>query len=184
MPARPVFVYSNSSNPRPIHLHLSTGGKAVMRQTLTNIALIVLMFNLVACSTNTKETNTAVGAGTGAVAGGLVGTLATGAGRGWVIAAGAVVGALIGGTVGHSMDSTDNVNMNTALDKNEINQPANWTNNKTGMWYKIVPTSGFVTYRGNSNCRHYVAYGKHNNKTIKNKGLACRLDTGMWQQVH
>lgn len=154
-----------------------------MRNKLMAFALIIFAFNLTACSTNTRDQNTVVGAGTGAVAGGLVGTLAQGAGSGWVIAAGAVVGALVGGMIGYSMDSTDTANMNTAMDKNAIDIPSNWTNDKTGVWYKITPTSAAITYRGNPNCRHYVAYGKSNRKSIKTEGIACRMDNGMWQQV-
>jgi surface antigen len=154
-----------------------------MDNTMTKLTLIALIFSLTACSTNTQEQNTAVGAGTGAVVGGLVGSLARGAGSGWVIAAGAVVGAVIGGILGHSMDSTDNANINTALDKNSINEPANWTNDKTGVWYKIIPTSDVMVYHGNVYCRHYVAYGHYKGKMVETKGIACRNEAGMWQQV-
>lgn len=154
-----------------------------MRKIITTFALVTLVLNLTACATNTRNENTAVGAGTGAVLGGAVGSLAQGAGSGWIIAAGAVVGGLIGGAIGYNMDSTDTVNVNTALDKNSIDVPSNWTNDKTGVWYKITPTSPVMTYKGNTNCRHYVAYGKSGNKTIKTKGIACRAENGMWQQV-
>jgi surface antigen len=156
----------------------------MIKQTMTKLTVLALAVSLTACSTNTQNENTAVGAGTGAVAGGLLGTIASGAGRGWVIAAGAVVGALLGGYIGHSMDSSDNEKMSTAMNNNSINEPSNWTNDKTGVWYKIVPTSGFITYKGNPNCRHYIAYGKdQNGKTTKNRGIACRMDNNMWQQV-
>lgn len=154
-----------------------------MKQIITKISLIALIASLTACSTNTQNQNTMIGAGTGAVAGGLLGSLASGAGSGWVIAAGAVVGGLIGGYIGHSMDSSDSAHMNAAMDKNSINEPSNWKNDKTGIWYKIVPTSGVVKYHGNHYCRHYVAYGKHHGKTTKTNGVACRGNNGMWQQV-
>jgi surface antigen len=155
-----------------------------MKNVISKLTVIALVVSLTACSTNTREQNTMVGAGTGAVAGGLIGSLASGAGAGWVIAAGAVVGALVGGAIGHSMDSTDSVNMNTAMDKNTINEPSNWTNDKTGMWYKIVPTSGVIQYKGSTYCRHYMAYGKsHSGKIVKTKGIACRDANGMWMQV-
>ncbi len=154
-----------------------------MKQTIAKLTLIALVISLTACSTNTRDQNTAAGAGTGAVVGGVVGALAH-AGSGWVIAAGAIVGALVGGVIGHSMDSTDNSHMNTAMDKNSINAPSHWTNDKTGIWYKIVPTSGVMAYKGSTYCRHYVAYGKsHHGKTMKTRGIACRSADGMWQQV-
>jgi surface antigen len=154
-----------------------------MKQTLYKLTLIAMITTLTACSTNTRDQNTAVGAGTGAVVGGLAGSLAKGAGSGWVIAAGVVIGAIIGGVIGNSMDSTDSNHVNTAMNSNSIDQPENWTNDKTGVWYKIVPTSGMVAYKGNPNCRHYVAYGKMDGKTTKTHGLACRLENGMWHQV-
>lgn len=154
-----------------------------MKKPIATLALITLVFNVTACSTNTRNQNTAIGAGTGAVAGGVVGSLAKGSGSGWIIAGGAVVGALVGGLIGYSMDSSDSGNINTAMDKNSINQPANWVNDKTGIWYKIIPTSDVVAYNGYLHCRHYVAYGKNHKKVTKTKGIACRNTDGMWQQV-
>ena len=73
-----------------------------MKNVLMKLVLGFLIVGLVvSCSTNTRQENTLVGAGTGAVAGGLLGSLATGAGSGWVIAAGAVAGAVAGGLIGH-----------------------------------------------------------------------------------
>lgn len=154
-----------------------------MKHLAAKVTAIALIVGLTACSTNTQTQNTAIGAGTGAVAGGLLGSLATGAGSGWVVAAGAVAGALIGGVIGHNMESSDTTHMNTAMEKNAINEPSNWENDKTGIWYKIVPTSGLITYKGNPTCRHYVAYGKDKGKSYKTKGIACRDDKGMWVKV-
>jgi surface antigen len=154
-----------------------------MKRIIMKLSVLALITSLTACSSNTRDQNTAVGAGTGAVAGGLLGSIAKGAGSGWVIAAGAIVGALIGGAIGSSMDSTDNTSANNALDNNAINEPSNWTNTQTGSWYKIVPTSEPFTYRGNPNCRNYVAYAKRHGKTVESRGMACRLENGMWQQV-
>lgn len=155
-----------------------------MKKWITQLTIVALVVNLAACSTNTTRENTMVGAGTGAVVGGLAGSLASGAGRGWVIAAGAVVGALVGGYVGHSMDSTDKDHMNTAMDNNAINKPSNWKNDKTGVWYKIVPTSDVMEYKGSTHCRHYDAFGKtKSGKTKKTSGIACRDAHGMWYQV-
>lgn len=155
-----------------------------MKKTIALITAVAFTCSVTGCSSNTNEQNTAIGAGTGAVAGGLAGTLAKGAGRGWIIAAGAAVGALVGGIIGHRADSTDQSNMNAAMDNNSINTPSNWKNDKTGVWYKIIPTSGFFTWHGNPNCRHYTAYGKKNDKTTKTRGVACRMADGLWQQVH
>jgi surface antigen len=152
----------------------------IMKMT---IIAVILSLALTACSTNTDQ-NTAVGAGTGAVVGGLLGTIAKGAGSGWVIAAGVVVGALIGGVIGHSVDSSDNNNMNMVMEKNPAGDSYVWHNENTGAYYTIVPTTQLMTYKGNPNCRHYVAYGRLHGKSTKTKGIACRLEDGNWQQVN
>lgn len=156
-----------------------------MKKIITNAAIVACIASLTACSTNTQEQNTVIGAGTGAVAGGLLGSLATGAGSGWVIAAGAVVGGLIGGAIGYNMDNSDTTHVNSAMDENDINEPASWQNGQTNNWYKIVPTSDVFTYQGHEECRKYVAYGKgkHHHKTVKTQGIACRMDNGMWKQI-
>lgn len=150
-----------------------------MDNLFTKVAIAAVVVSLTACSTNTRNENTLLGAGTGAVVGGLAGSVS----GGWAIAAGAAVGAIIGGVIGHSMDSTDSTHVTTVMNDGTVNQPATWTNQKTGMWYKVVPTSGMITYQGNPNCRHYVAYGKHNGKTVKTRGILCRMNNGMWQEV-
>lgn len=154
-----------------------------MKQAMTKLTLAACIVGLAACSTNTQNQNTAIGAGTGAVAGGLLGSLASGAGSGWVIAAGAVVGAVVGGVIGHSMDHSDTNHIDTALNNNAVNQPSKWQNDKTGNSYQVTPTTGFITYKGNPNCRRYVAQAQHNGKTSTTKGLACRVDNGTWKQI-
>lgn len=154
-----------------------------MKQIITKLTLVAVIASLTACSTNTQEQNTMIGAGTGAVAGGLLGSIAKGAGSGWVIAAGAVVGALVGGVIGNSMDSSDCMQASSAMSDNAIDQPANWQNNQTGNTYKIVPTSGYFKYHQYQSCRHYIAYGKSHGQAVETKGIACRMDDGMWKQV-
>lgn len=139
--------------------------------------------SLSGCSTNTNDQNTAIGAGTGAVLGGAAGSLARGAGSGWVIAAGAVVGALIGGLIGHNMDSSDQIHANAAMNNNAMNTSSSWKNVENNTTYKVVPTSNYFTWRGNPNCRHYVAYGTYNGHTTKTYGVACRLEDGTWRKV-
>lgn len=153
----------------------------IMKMTI--IAVIVSL-GLTSCSTNTQDQNTMVGAGTGAVVGGLLGSIAKGAGSGWVIAAGVVVGALIGGVIGHSVDSTDSNNMNMAMEHNATGESFEWHNPKTGATYTIVPTTPKMTYKGNPDCRHYAAYGRLHGKSTRTNGIACRLEDGNWQRVH
>ena len=89
-----------------------------MKRIFTQLLIFVLGFSLVACSSNTQNENTGIGAVTGAVLGGLAGS-AIGQGTGKVVAVGAgiVAGALLGGYIGHSMDSSDNTRSGTCLQK-------------------------------------------------------------------
>lgn len=150
-----------------------------MKQPIIKLALLALVMSLTACSTNTREQNTVVGAGSGAVVGGLIGTV----GGGWAVAGGIIAGGLIGGLIGHNMDSSDNSNMYVAMDKNAMNQSSEWKNEKTGDVYTVVPTSEVFTYKGNTHCRHYVAYGKHHGKSTKTKGIACRVNNDVWERM-
>jgi len=155
-----------------------------MKKMIATVTVTAFVASLSGCSTNTQDQNTAVGAGTGAVAGGLLGTIAKGAGRGWVIAGAAVVGALIGGMIGHDMDTSDHSNMNTAMDNNSVNKSSSWKNTNSGNTYNVTPTSGFFSYKGYTNCRRYVAYGMNGEgQNVKTHGIACRMDDGMWHQV-
>ena len=156
-----------------------------MKKTLIKCTALALAMGLTltACSTNTRNQNTMLGAGSGAVAGGLLGSIATGAGSGWIIAGGALVGGLIGGLIGNSVDNSDSTQMNSALDDNSIDQPSNWINDKTRAWYKIIPTSEVFSYKQYTHCRHYLAYGRRHHETVKMNGIACRMDNGLWKQV-
>lgn len=155
-----------------------------MKSTLTKLMACLLVTSFVAgCSTNTQKENTLVGAGTGAVAGGLLGSLAHGAGAGWVVAGGAIVGAVIGGLIGHNMDSSDNHQVSTALNTYPANQPMKWENKKSKVKFRFTPTSPMMTYNGNPNCRKYDAVVYSNGKVIKSDGIACKQPNGKWASV-
>ncbi|OGT44328.1 MAG: hypothetical protein A3F42_01280 [Gammaproteobacteria bacterium RIFCSPHIGHO2_12_FULL_37_34] len=67
-----------------------------MKKTLVSFFLLVFSTCLVACASNTRNMNTGVGAVSGTAVGALSGNP--------IIVLGGVV---VGGTIGHSMNSTD-----------------------------------------------------------------------------
>lgn len=155
-----------------------------MKNILIKIAVLLVSFNLVACSSNTRSTNTAVGGVTGAVAGGLAGSL-IGAGTGQIVAigAGAVAGALLGGYVGHSMDSSDTTHAYQAMDNNKPSQTTDWKNERTGAVYKVTPVSKKMTVNGNHNCRKFRAVSVIDGKKQHVYGVACRQADGTWSTI-
>lgn len=149
---------------------------------ILNVGIIVLLsMYLVGCAEMTKQD---VGTITGGVAGGLIGsTVGKGSGQVLAIAAGTLAGAYIGGAVGKSMDDTDRLKMNQALEANKIGQPAYWQNADTGADYQVVPTRN-VTVDGNRYCREYRTVANVGGKKQQVYGTACRQPDGSWQAVN
>lgn len=150
-----------------------------MKGFLRNVLLLLIGVSLVSCSNTSKQN---VGVATGAVAGGLVGSLfGAGSGKALAVVGGAVAGALIGGAIGKNMDENDAAKTNAALNQ-QIGQPTHWTNPKTGVSYTIVPTKR-MTVNGNPNCVKYYTTAVVNGKSQRVYGAACRASNGTWQPV-
>lgn len=148
-----------------------------MKSMLTKLLVLVMSVSLMSCATNTQKENTGVGVATGAVAGGLLGSLV---GGGAAIGVGIVAGALVGGVVGHSMDSTDTVYVNNAV---TTGKTASWQNSKTHSNYTVVPSKKYVTMNGNKYCRNYTTTAVISGKTSTVHGVACRQTDGSWKAV-
>lgn len=123
-----------------------------------------------------------IGAGTGAAIGGVAAGLAGASPVG--LAASIIGGGVIGGLIGHSMDSSDSSKVNDAMDHNVPNKTTTWTNEKTGTTYEITPSSGRMTYKGNTDCRRFhgveiMRNGKHH----RISGVACRESNGSWKMM-
>lgn len=151
-----------------------------MKKIFTALVVILCSLSLMGCSNMNKQD---VGMLTGGVAGGLLGsTVGSGNGKILAIAAGTLAGAYIGGQVGKSMDETDRLKMNRALENNAVGQPAYWHNNSTGANYEVVPTKN-VTVDGNEYCREYRTMANIGGKKQQVYGTACRKPDGSWQAV-
>lgn len=149
-----------------------------MKKIVTSIAIIGTIC-LAGCSTNTQTENTVLGAGTGAVVGGVGAALfhANPA----AIAVTAVAGAVVGGLIGSSMESSDHTTMSKAM---ASDRTTTWTNTKTGTTYTVIPSRHMMTYHGNPNCRRFQAIAMmRDGKRHKTSGIACVQSDGSWKEV-
>lgn len=133
------------------------------------IILVGASLTASACQTR-RETSTVVGAGAGAVVGGVIG------GTG-----GALVGAALGGMagygVGRAMEENDRRRIAYAL---EQNQPASWTNPDTGYEYRVQPSGTVV--QGGRECREFrVIADMGTGQPEEVTGFACRQPDGDWE---
>jgi surface antigen len=152
-----------------------------MKSVLTKLLILVMSVSLISCSTNTQKENTGIGVATGAVAGGLLGSLVGGgAGQAVAIGVGIVAGALVGGAIGHNMDSTDHAQVSHSL---TTGQSTTWQNTKHHSTYTVVPSKKYVTVNGNRYCRNYTTTAVIDGKTSTVHGVACRQADGSWKAV-
>ena len=152
-----------------------------MKRILKLSVIALLSIHLVGCAEMTKQD---VGTITGGVAGGLIGsTVGKGSGRIVAIAAGTLAGAYLGGAVGKSMDDTDRLKMNQALESNNAGQPAYWHNANTGADYQVEPVRN-VAIEGNRYCREYRTTANIGGRKQQMYGTACRQPDGSWQAVN
>lgn len=152
-----------------------------MKRMLINVVLISAL-GLVGCSTNnTRNENTGIGAVTGAAVGGVGAGLL--GGNAVAVGAGIVGGALIGGLMGHSMDSSDSMQGNTAVADNSTNQTSSWYNPNKRIKYTMTPTSGRFTVNGNPNCRNFHFTSTRAGKMHDYDGTACLMSDGYWHSI-
>lgn len=151
-----------------------------MKRFISALTLVICCITLTACQNMSKQD---IGTMSGAVAGGLIGsTIGGGSGKVLAVAAGAVAGAALGNAIGKSMDDQDRMKMNSALENNNVGQPAYWNNNKSGAAYRVTPVKN-VTVGSNQYCREYQTVATINGQQQKMYGTACRQPDGAWKAV-
>ena len=116
----------------------------------------------------------------GGALGGLLGSeVGGGRGRTAAIIVGTMVGANIGGAVGRSMDDTDRLNANLALENVRTGVATTWRNPDTANEYALTPTRTYET--GSGPCREYTVDAKVGGSTEQVYGTACRQPDGSWR---
>ena len=156
-------------------------GKNPMKKIVTLMLTASITLGLGGCADMSKQD---VGVITGAAAGGLLGSQ-FGGGSGKILAtvAGVVAGGFIGGAIGHSMDKTDYLYMNRALEQNPTGRAYAWNNPDNGNSYVVTPRDTYIQPNSGQPCRDYAMKaqiaGKRKPQTIY--GRACRMSDGTWQ---
>lgn len=151
-----------------------------MKKMFYMIVCIFLAATLSACQNMTKQD---VGTLTGAAVGGALGSQ-FGGGTGRIVAAvgGAVLGGFIGGQIGKSMDQTDRLQMQQALENNRTGNTTSWTNPDTHARYRVRPTKTYKKPSGQY-CREYTTSAVIAGKTQQMYGTACRQPDGTWKVI-
>mgnify|MGYP003646151829 CR=1 FL=1 len=146
----------------------------------TTLALVVsgMVLSISGCQNMSKQD---MGTMTGALTGGLVGST-IGQGRGQVLAtaAGAVAGGYIGNKIGKSMDETDRLKAQAAIEHNKTGQASTWTNPDSGARYTVKPKKTYQ--RANRQyCREYIMTAVIGGEKQQTYGTACRQPDGSWK---
>ncbi len=144
-------------------------------KTKISLALtLALSMGLAGCNGAINKQD--IGTLTGGAVGGLLGNQ-IGGGSGKIIATvgGAVLGAFVGNSIGHSMDVTDQMRMQQAM---QADQPVAWTSTTNGAHYQVVPGK-----KVRHHCRNYTVYATVNGKQTPVQGRACYRN-GKWVVVN
>ena len=91
---------------------------------------------------------------------------------------GAVLGAVIGAKVGQSIDDADRACMGHALELAGRSKTVAWTNQATGLTYRLTPTRDFGDAR--QPCREFRTVVSSGKKQETVTGTACRRGHGDW----
>jgi len=160
------------------------------RDLMKKLVLVPMMAAAVALSgcetlqqSGTKER---VGAATGAVVGGLLGSkVGGGSGQLWATGAGVVIGGLLGSEVGRSLDKADMNYLNAANQRAHsapIGETVSWSNPDSGNSGSVTPTrDGYSS--ANRYCREYqqeIIVGGQRESAV---GQACQNADGTWDIV-
>lgn len=129
---------------------------------------------------NKTTSGALIGAGSGAMLGGLIGHGSAGA-----IVAGAFAGGLLGGVIGRELDDRDRQAreqaLQVALQSNKNSQIQHWTNAKTGNSGSIKPLNGYTASAKAQTCRDFVETYEKGGTTYLQSARACRNANGEWQ---
>ena len=159
-----------------------------MEKILTLLLFGILSLSLAGCQSdpfNQQTSNSGVnkaGAGTlaGAAVGGLVGNQ-FGHGKGKTLATigGAILGGVLGNRIGNSLDQSDEIKANQALERN---QASSWRNSNNNSDVTVTPTRSYANNTGQT-CREYDTTVTIDGRLQRAHGNACRQSDGTWQIV-
>ncbi len=88
----------------------------------------------------------------------------------------------LSGSVGKSMDDTDNSKVNQTLETQKTGQTSTWTNSSSSTSFTLTPTRTFTSPTGEP-CRDFTMSALINGKTQQIYGTACRDQNGKWHVI-
>ena len=155
---------------------------------MKNLALVMMFVStlaLGACETFQGAGNKQlIGAGSGAVLGGILGSkVGGGSGQLWATGAGVLLGTLVGSEIGKSLDKADQQYMSNASYEAQtapIGEPITWNNPESGNSGEVVATKEGYSASGRY-CREYQQTIYVGGKEETGYGTACQQPDGSWQ---
>ncbi len=131
----------------------------------------------------TKQT---IGAGSGALIGGILGSkVGDGNGQLWATGAGALIGAFLGSEIGKTLDAADKQQMSGAIYEAHnapVGEPISWNNPESGNHGEVVATKDGYSSSGKY-CREYQQTIYVGGQEETAYGQACRQPDGSWEIV-
>jgi surface antigen len=124
---------------------------------------------------NTQQIGAVLGGAVGGVIGSRVGEKEN---RPVAIVVGTVLGAVIGAKIGKQIDESDRACMGHALELAGENKTVVWTNQATGVSYRLTPTRNVGDRR--QPCREFTTLVKDGRRQDTVQGVACRRGQGEW----
>jgi surface antigen len=121
----------------------------------------------------------AVGAVVGGIIGGAVGSqVSSEQDRPVAIILGTALGAVVGRAIGKELDAADRACIGHALELAGERKTVAWTNQATGVSYRLTPTGSFKD--GAAPCRRFTTVVSAGSRKDTLKGAACRQGSGEW----
>lgn len=158
-------------------------------KTKTAALVLTSMLVLSACAQNGENnswgmgTKQTVGTGAGALVGGILGSkVGGGGGRLWATGAGALLGAFAGSSIGKSLDESDKMAHENALDQAEtgpIDQPVTW-NNPNGHSGSVTPIREGEQASTGLPCRQFRQAIMIEGQAETEVSTACQNKDGTW----
>src|SRR5690606_29591256 len=125
-----------------------------------------------------------IGAGGGALAGGLLGSqIGSGGANAVATAAGALLGGFLGAEIGRQLDEADRREAAEAFGRaaeGPTGQTVVWRNPDSGNYGSVTPTGGIYA-EGDRSCREYRSTATVGGQTETRTGVACRRPDGTWE---
>jgi len=142
---------------------------------------MIIILALAGCSQ--PATKADVGTVVGGVGGGIIGSqIGGGHGRTVAIIGGTILGAIIGREIGASIDRTDELKAQQALEDNRTGETSTWKNPDENKQVAVTPTKTYQRSDGRY-CREYTTEVVVGGKTEIAYGTACRQPDGSWEIV-